>query len=47
MELTYNLKFREKNIPTKLRPIQMNQELLRYCETEICKLLNKKTTRKI
>ena len=47
MELPYNLKFREKDNPTKSRPIQMNQELLRYCETEICKLLNKKTTRKI
>ena len=35
-------KFREKDIHIKARPIQINQELLKYCENEIQELLNKK-----
>ena len=38
----YDKKFREKDIHTKARPIQINQELLKYCENEIQELLNKK-----
>jgi hypothetical protein len=33
--------FNEQNIPTKARPIQMNQELLDYCKKEITGLLEK------
>ena len=35
-------KFREKDIHIKARPIQINQELLKYCESEIQELLSKK-----
>ena len=35
-------KFREKDIHIKARQIQINQELLKYCENEIQELLNKK-----
>ena len=38
--------FNEKTIPTKARPIQMNQELLEYCKKEIHKLLDKGLIRK-
>lgn len=38
----YDKKFREKDIHTKARPIQINQELLKYCENKIQELLNKK-----
>ena len=33
--------FNEKNILTKVRPIQMNEELLKYYKKEIQDLLNK------
>ena len=46
VELPYEPDFSEKNIPTKARPIQMNKELLSYCEKEIQDLLDKKLTRK-
>ena len=42
VESPYDKKFREKDIHTKARPIQINQELLKYCENEIQELLNKK-----
>ena len=35
VELPYEPDFSENNIPTKAKPIQMNKELLRYCEKEI------------
>ena len=35
VELPYEPNFSEKNIPTKARPIQMNKELLSYCEKKI------------
>ena len=35
IELPYNLEFRENNIPTKARPIQIIQKPLRYYEKEI------------
>uniref|UniRef100_A0A0R0G4K6 DUF7746 domain-containing protein n=1 Tax=Glycine max TaxID=3847 RepID=A0A0R0G4K6_SOYBN len=38
--------FREKQIPTKARPIQMNEELLQYCQKEIKDLLDKGLIRK-
>ena len=41
VELPYEPDFSEKNIPTKARPIQMNKELLSYCEKEIQNLLDK------
>ncbi|KAL6335940.1 hypothetical protein AAG906_003565 [Vitis piasezkii] len=46
VELPYEPNFSEKNIPTKARPIQMNKELLSYCENEIQDLLDKKLIRK-
>ena len=42
VESPYDKKFREKDIHTKARPIQINQELLKYCENKIQELLNKK-----
>ena len=34
-DLPYEKDFREKQIPTKATPIQMNEELLQYCQKEI------------
>nr|CAN80727.1 hypothetical protein VITISV_033737 [Vitis vinifera] len=45
-KLPYEPDFSEKNIPTKARPIQMNKDLLSYCEKEIQDLLDKKLIRK-
>uniref|UniRef100_A0A0R0ESJ6 Retropepsins domain-containing protein n=1 Tax=Glycine max TaxID=3847 RepID=A0A0R0ESJ6_SOYBN len=41
VDLPYEKNFREKQIPTKARPIQMNEELLQYCQKEIQDFLNK------
>ncbi|KAH1043106.1 hypothetical protein GYH30_025111 [Glycine max] len=38
--------FREKQVPKKFRPIQMNEELLQYCQKEIKDLLDKGLIRK-
>ena len=46
VELPYEPDFSEKNIPTKARIIQMNKELLSYCEKEIQDLLEKKLIKK-
>jgi hypothetical protein len=46
ISLPYELDFNERNIPTKARPIQMNQELLEYCKKEIQELLDKGLIRK-
>ena len=46
VELPYEPDFSEKNIPTKARPIQMNKDLLGYCEKEIQDLIDKKLIRK-
>ena len=46
ISLPYESDFNERNIPTKTRPIQMNQELLEYCKKEIQELLNKGLIRK-
>ncbi|RVW24587.1 Enzymatic polyprotein [Vitis vinifera] len=46
VELPYEPDFSEKNIPTKARPIQMNKDLLSYCEKEIQDLMDKKLIRK-
>ena len=35
VDLPYEKDFREKQISTKARPIQMNEELLQYCQKEI------------
>ena len=43
--LPYEKDFSERNIPTKARPIQMNQELLEFCKKEIQTLLDKKLIR--
>ena len=45
VSLPYEKDFNEKQIPTKVRPIQMNPELLEYCKKEINDLLNKKLIR--
>ena len=39
--LPYEEGFDEKKIPTKARPIQMNQETLEYCKKEIQELLDR------
>ncbi|KAI5339377.1 hypothetical protein L3X38_018649 [Prunus dulcis] len=44
--LPYIKTFSEKNIPTKARPIQMNQELMEFCKKEIHELLQKNIIRK-
>jgi len=44
--LPYENGFREKQIPTKARPIQMNDELFQYCQKEIKDLLDKGLIRK-
>jgi len=41
VDLPYEKDFKEKQIPTKARPIQMNEELLQYCQKEIKDLLDK------
>ena len=35
VDLPYESRFSEKNIPTKARPIQMNAELEQHCRREI------------
>ena len=40
IELTYEKDFNEKDIPTKARSIQTNQELMEYCKKEIQELLD-------
>ena len=42
VSLPYEKDFNEKQIPTKVRPIQMSLELLEYCKKEINDLLSKK-----
>ena len=46
VDLPYEKDFREKQIHTKARPIQMNEELLQYCQREIKDLLDKDLIRK-
>lgn len=46
IELPYESNFDEKKIPTKARPIQMNDRLMKICKFEIQDLLNKKLIRK-
>jgi hypothetical protein len=46
VSLPYELDFNERNIPTKARLIQMNQELLEYCKKEIQELVDKGLIRK-
>lgn len=41
VKLPYVKDFNERNIPTKSRPIQMNQEIMEFCKTEINDLLGK------
>ena len=45
VSLPYEKSFNEKQIPTKVRPIQMSPELLEYCKKEINDLLSKKLIR--
>ena len=45
VKLPYVKDFNERNIPTKSRPIQMNQEIMEFCKTKINDLLDKKTIR--
>jgi hypothetical protein len=42
VKLSYVKDFNERNIPTKARPIQMNQEIMEFCKNEINDLLEKK-----
>ena len=46
VKLPYIKEFNESKIPTKARPIQMSQEVLEFCKTEIQELLNKGIIRK-
>ena len=46
VDLPYEKDFREKQIPTKAKPIQMNEELFQYCQKEIKDLLDKGLIRK-
>ena len=46
-QLPYEKDFNERQIPTKARPIQLNNELLEHCKKEIEDLLNKGLVRKI
>ncbi|TYJ97583.1 Enzymatic polyprotein [Cucumis melo var. makuwa] len=39
--LPYEDGFKEAQIPTKARPIQMNKDLVKVCKDEITELLNK------
>ena len=45
VSLPYEKYFSEKQIPTKVRPIQINPEILEYCKKEIQDLINKKLIR--
>lgn len=45
LDLPYIDGFDEKNISTKPRPIQMNNELMEICKEEIKTLLNNKIIR--
>ena len=45
MVSSYEKDFTKKQIYTKVRPIQMNPELLEYCKKEVNDLLNKKIIR--
>jgi len=45
ISLPYKDGFNETNIPTKAKPVQMNQETLRLCKEEIKRFLNKKLIR--
>ena len=45
VKLPYVKDFNERNIPTKARPIQVNQEILEFCKNEINDLLEKKIIR--
>ena len=47
VDLLYEKEFFEKQIPTKARLIQMNQELLEFCKKEINGLLVKGIIRKL
>ena len=46
VQLPYEKDFNERKIPTKARPIQMNNELLEHCKKEIEDLLTKGLIRK-
>ena len=46
IKLTYEKDFSERNIPTKAWVIQMNQELINYCEKQINDLLKQGIIRK-
>ncbi|RDX80013.1 hypothetical protein CR513_39485, partial [Mucuna pruriens] len=46
VDLPYEKNFTEKQIPTKARPIQMNEEMFQYCQKEIKDLLDKGLIRK-
>ena len=46
VKLPYIKDFNEKNIPTKSRPIQMNQKVMEFCKSEINDLLSKGIIRK-
>jgi hypothetical protein len=46
VKLPYIKEFNERNIPTKSRPIQMNQEIMEFCKNEIIDLLDKKTVKR-
>ena len=45
ISLPYIQNFDESKIPTKVRPIQMNEKLLEYCKQEIDSLIKKKLIR--
>ena len=45
VNLPYVKDFVEKNIPTKARPVQMNDETVEFCKKEINDLLQKKVIR--
>ncbi|GAV78450.1 LOW QUALITY PROTEIN: hypothetical protein CFOL_v3_21918, partial [Cephalotus follicularis] len=45
INITNNLYFSERSIPTKARPIQMTYELMEHCKKQIEELLNKKLIR--
>ncbi|KAK2370424.1 hypothetical protein QL285_083475 [Trifolium repens] len=45
VSLPYEPNFNERSIPTKARPIQMNQQYLEYCKKEIKDYLDKKLIR--
>ena len=46
VKLPYEKDFNERQVPTKARPIQMNNELLEHCKKEIEDILNKGLIRK-